>query len=397
MTSVDFDDILPKIGKFGKWQKLCVALLWLPPMFAGIHNLLFVFTGLKPSNGYRCKIPECDGDNFNFDDFSLELFPGKDDGSPDYCSYYQPQLVIDVETGDQSCSNNTFNKDHKVSCPRGSQFAYNDFEFKETLVTEWDALCGKQPPIGTIQFVYIFGLLVGSFLCGKLGDMYGRKPGLLFAIILCSSAELIGSFNNYMYGLYTYAVIRFFAGVGQQGLFNLGFGLTIELVDQTYRVPCLPWVSISTLLGISSSAAFAVGIIVLSSFASLFPSWWTLQLAVSCASFLQIFILFIVPESPRWLLSTGRFKEAEKVIKLLAARNGNVEFSKTFKIEMESDSTSEKSSDDVEQKEKTYGFKDLFNRKILVFTLVQMVTWPAVSLGYFGLSYGSSEMKEISL
>ena len=121
--------------------------------------------------------------------------------------------------------------------------------------------------------------------------MYGRKPGLLFAIILCSTAELIGSFNSYMYGLYTYAVIRFFAGFGQQGLFNLGFGLTIELVDQTYRVPCLPWVSISTLLGISSSAAFAVGIIVLSSFASLFPSWWTLQLAVSCASFLQILIL----------------------------------------------------------------------------------------------------------
>ena len=47
MTSVDFDDILPKIGRFGEWQKLCVALLWLPPMFAGIHNLLFVFTGVE--------------------------------------------------------------------------------------------------------------------------------------------------------------------------------------------------------------------------------------------------------------------------------------------------------------------------------------------------------------
>ena len=161
MTGVNFDDILPKIGRFGKWQKLCVILLWFPPMFAGIHNLLFVFTGkmlkqaenvlevqilfvgLKPSNGYRCKIPECDGDNFNFDDFSPELFPSKDDGSPDYCRYYQPELVMDVDTGDQRCSNNTFNKDHIVSCPKGSQFAYNNFEFEETLVTEWDAVCGK--------------------------------------------------------------------------------------------------------------------------------------------------------------------------------------------------------------------------------------------------------------
>ena len=41
-------------------------------------------------------------------------------------------------------------------------------------------------------------------------------------------------------------------------MFNLGFGLTIELVDARHRVPGLPWVSINTLLGISSSAAFAV-------------------------------------------------------------------------------------------------------------------------------------------
>ena len=93
------------------------------------------------------------------------------------------------------------------------------------------------------------------------------------------------------------------------------------------------------------------------------------------------------------MISTGRFKEAEKVIKLLAIKNGNIEFSKTFKIEVDSDTASEKQSDGADKREQTYGFKDLFNQKILIFTLVQMVTWPAVSLGYFGLSYGSSEME----
>ena len=46
MAVVDFDEILPKMGSFGRWQKLCVVLLWFPPLFAGVHNLLFVFTGL---------------------------------------------------------------------------------------------------------------------------------------------------------------------------------------------------------------------------------------------------------------------------------------------------------------------------------------------------------------
>ena len=46
MAVVDFDEILPQVGSFGRWQKLCVVLLWFPPLFAGVHNLLFVFTGL---------------------------------------------------------------------------------------------------------------------------------------------------------------------------------------------------------------------------------------------------------------------------------------------------------------------------------------------------------------
>ena len=91
----------------------------------------------------------------------------------------------------------------------------------------------------------------------------------------------------------------------------------------------------------------------------------------------------VVPESPRWLLSTGRFAQAEKVIKYIADKNGNHQFSQTFKI---SPSEGLKESEETEKGEtqQSYGLKDLFHRKIVLFTLVQMVTWPAVSLGYFG-------------
>ena len=84
------------------------------------------------------------------------------------------------------------------------------------------------------------------------------------------------------------------------------------------------------------------------------------------------------------MLSTGRYSQAEKVIRYIADKNGNHEFSRTFKITPseeleESDETVVK-----EETQKSYGLKDLFNRKIVLFTLVQMITWPAVSLGYFG-------------
>ena len=83
------------------------------------------------------------------------------------------------------------------------------------------------------------------------------------------------------------------------------------------------------------------------------------------------------------MLSTGRYAQAEKVIKYIADKNGNHEFSQTFKI-APSEKLEESEETGREETQKSYGLKDLFHRKIVLFTLVQMVTWPAVSLGYFG-------------
>ena len=43
---MEFDSVLTEIGEFGAWQRRTALLLFPCAMFAGIHNLLFTFTGV---------------------------------------------------------------------------------------------------------------------------------------------------------------------------------------------------------------------------------------------------------------------------------------------------------------------------------------------------------------
>ncbi|XP_023339404.1 solute carrier family 22 member 1, partial [Eurytemora carolleeae] len=188
---MSFDLILDEIGEFGVWQVLVCGILWVPPIVGGIHVLMYSFTGFIPEK-FRCQIPECDLDNFTFTDYSpSDIFPRDEDGDYDYCFYKTPT----INPVDGSCS---FNNEDPfipfISCPDGAKFAYGEFEFKDTLVTELNLVCGEGWKVAWVGSAYMFGLMVGSFLCGFLADKFGRKIALLIAIIISSSGSLVGAF-----------------------------------------------------------------------------------------------------------------------------------------------------------------------------------------------------------
>ena len=41
-------------------------------------------------------------------------------------------------------------------------------------MTEWDLVCGQGGKVAWVGSVYMFGLMVGSYLCGIMADKYGR-------------------------------------------------------------------------------------------------------------------------------------------------------------------------------------------------------------------------------
>ena len=83
----------------------------------------------------------------------------------------------------QTSSSTTFSV--KGSCSDNADFAFAEFEFESTLVTEWNWVISKYkitvlifvtaqycrtPQTSYVQLFYIFGLFVGSFLLGRVAD-----------------------------------------------------------------------------------------------------------------------------------------------------------------------------------------------------------------------------------
>lgn len=80
--------------------------------------------------------------------------------------------------------------------------------------------------------VQMFGLLLGGILWGIIGDKLGRIKVLFGSIILYSAANFI---NSYVYDVNTYALVRFFAGVGLAGELGAGITLVSETMSKERR------------------------------------------------------------------------------------------------------------------------------------------------------------------
>lgn len=67
---------------------------------------------------------------------------------------------------------------------------------------------------------------------------------------------------------------------------------------------------------------------------TLVRDWFILSLVTSVPFLLYFFYIFIMPESPRWLLAKGKLEDALKVLETMARVNGK-EFPESFHSKLE--------------------------------------------------------------
>ncbi|KAM9069869.1 solute carrier family 22 member 4 isoform 5-T5 [Sarcophilus harrisii] len=173
-----------------------------------------------------------------------------------------------------------------------------------------------------------------------------------------------------------FTVLFIIVGMGQISNYVVAFILGTEILGKSVRI-------IFSTLGVC--IFFAIGYMLLPLFAYFIRDWRMLLLALTVPGVLCVPLWWVIPESPRWLISQGRFAEAEDIIQKAAKMNNvtapviifdPLEFQELTPLEQQ----------------KTF-ILDLFRtRHIAIITIMSLMLWMLVSIGYFGLSLNTPNL-----
>ena len=128
---------------------------------------------------------------------------------------------------------------------------------------------------------------------------------------------------------------------------------------------------------------WVVGWLSLSGLAYLLRDWRELMLYSSLPSLLSVLMYWILPESPRWLLSVGKLTEAEEVVRA-GAKYNNLELPSNFQLQPVQ-------AQHPGQRRRTV--LDLFRYpNMRTKTLILYYNWFVNSFAYYGLSLNMGKL-----
>lgn len=173
---------------------------------------------------------------------------------------------------------------------------------------EWDA-AGQEFQLsnvrtGLIVSIFNIGCTFGGFTLGHLGDVYGRREGLMFSVIvyLIGIVVQISSIDAW----YQYFIGRILSGLGVGSMSVLSPTLISEISPKQLRGTCVSFYQLMITLGIFLGYCTNYGT---KSYGN--SAEWRIPLGLCFVWAIFMFVgLMMVPESPRFLLEKGLVEKA---------------------------------------------------------------------------------------
>ncbi|XP_071525816.1 solute carrier family 22 member 15-like isoform X2 [Panulirus ornatus] len=328
MSYLTVDDVFHKTGQFGWSQKIYLFSFSILQFFMACHMILTVFTGLEPT--FKCF--------------------GKD------------------ETGSSKLLINQCIDDKSQNC----KIIYTS-NFK-SFASEWNLICSDKYKVALVQTIWMTGVMTGALLLGGVADAVGRLKTLMMAVMGTIAFE---GFSAFAPTFIIMTGLRFMGGICCALVILVSFVLSQELIGMEWRSFC----------GMFLAGSFAIGICILSAIASVTDTWRTLTFVCSVSGIIFLIFPCIIPESPRWLASTGRYDEAKAVLEGIAKKNGK--FSNLpphWEL-----SLSEDKKEESQKRPQGIGLL-ISHRYVFLLVLIQIYSWFVNSATYYGLTMAASDL-----
>ncbi|XP_026748832.2 organic cation transporter protein-like isoform X1 [Galleria mellonella] len=236
-----------------------------------------------------------------------------------------------------------------------------------SVTSEWNLICEKKYLASLAQSMLQVGILAGSLTYGYISDRYGRKIGTLIAVF---SNALFIAISALLAKFWIFMIFRFLIGTAVGGTMLCGYILIIELSGKSFRPYLIGLYEIS----------FIIGYTILPVIAYFIRDWRKLQLITSVPWLLVIIYYWLIPESPRWLITVGKKKEAVDILSHIAKKNNR----STENIEIIVD---EIEKETMREKQKHGTYFDLFKTpKIRIYTIITALVWMFCSHTFYGIN-----------
>lgn len=316
---MEFEDILKSVGDYGRYQRRLLFLFLIPTtIIFSIYCMNTFFMLSEPD--HWCYVQELSNLPSNFQQkLSRPTISSTDSDKFDSCHYYDIDYENELKrfnlyllsknknnsTQEYILSNNV------TSLPRKkcTKWIYDKTNYDYNAVTELNLVCDQKHLKSLIQSLHGLGEVVGNPFFGLLSDKFGRHK-VFFAAV---GAALLSSFSPVISGgLIAFALCRFLNSFTTASLYNLPYIIMTELVGPKQR---------TRLVGIGA-ICWTIGMCILPFIAYLTRNY--VSLTVVPTLFVLPIALYwkFLPESPRWLLSQGKYEEAYQVMAKIAKTNG---------------------------------------------------------------------------
>nr|XP_024216765.1 solute carrier family 22 member 5-like isoform X2 [Halyomorpha halys] len=277
------------------WLVRILFLTTTPIIFNSVHLTSYTFLGGNPS--FFCNVPELVEANWTKEQIREISSPGLEKQS---CVQYAWNYSLLKEMGFKEALD-YFNRSPKPDVIKCKNYIYNEEVFHQTVVSEWDLVCDNAPLSSTVQGAVAIGKFFGAITFGLFSDRFGRKKIFVFSCLLYAIAGNVAAFVK-SYAMFI--MFRVLIGLAGAGVLDACYTIILELTVKSYRA-CL---------GNMFNLGFSLGMVYLPVAAYLTSNWRQLELAISVPMFLFIIHCWFMPESPRWLITTGNFDKAAKIL-----------------------------------------------------------------------------------